>query len=135
MWCETAAKSVSGKIRGAGFRCRGCRLKKTFTEIGKERGWSPVTRAHFDALRSPRGALLVGNPEEVAEKIIRSGEALGGISRVTFQMDCADLPHAKFMQSIELLDTRRAFAPLINESDGRVLFWHTRIRNVFYFKI
>ncbi len=84
---------------------------RTFTEIGRERGWSPVTRAHFDALISPRGALLVGSPEEVAEKIIRHGEALGGISRVTFQMDSADLPHAKLVQSIELLGAR--VAPLL----------------------
>src|SRR5438876_4965904 len=56
---------------------------RTFTEAGKERGWPPVTRAHFDALRSPKGALLVGNPEEVAEKIARQSESLGGISRIT----------------------------------------------------
>ena len=81
---------------------------RTFTEIGRERGWPPVTRAHFDALISPRGALLVGGPEEVAEKIARHSEALGGISRVTFQIDSADLPHAKVMESIALLGTRVA---------------------------
>jgi probable LLM family oxidoreductase len=84
---------------------------KTFTEIGRERGWSPVTRAHFDAQTGSRGALLVGNPEEVAEKIIRHGEALGGIYRVTFQMDSANLPPDKLLQSIELLGTR--VAPLL----------------------
>lgn len=84
---------------------------QTFTEIGRERGWSPITRAHFDAQLGPRGALLVGNPEELAEKIIRHSEALGGISRVTFQMDTANLTHAKLMQSIELLGTR--VAPLL----------------------
>lgn len=84
---------------------------KTFTEIGRERGWAPVTRAHFDAQTGSRGALLVGNPEEVAEKIIRHGEALGGISRVTFQMDSANLPHDKLLQSIDLLGTR--VAPLL----------------------
>ncbi len=84
---------------------------KTFTEIGRERGWSPVTRAQFDAQTGSRGALLVGSPEEVAAKIIRHGEALGGISRVTFQMDTAHLPHDKLLQSIELLGTR--VAPLL----------------------
>ena len=79
---------------------------RTFTRIGKERGWPPVTRPHFDAVAGPRGALLVGNPEEVAEKILRHSEALGGISRVTFQMDSADLPHAKHLQAIELLGTK-----------------------------
>uniref|UniRef100_Q01YC8 Luciferase family protein n=1 Tax=Solibacter usitatus (strain Ellin6076) TaxID=234267 RepID=Q01YC8_SOLUE len=81
---------------------------RTFTEAGKERGWPPVTRAHFDALRSPKGALLVGNPEEVAEKIARQSEALGGISRITFQMSVASLSHAKLMRAIELLGSRVA---------------------------
>ena len=81
---------------------------RTFTKIGKERGWPPVTRAQFDAQAGPRGALLVGGPEEVAEKILRHSEALGGISRVTFQMDNAALPHAKLMRATELLGTRVA---------------------------
>lgn len=84
---------------------------RTFTTIGKERGWPPVTRAHYDAQAGQKGALLVGNPEEVAEKIVRHSEALGGISRVTFQMDTADLPHEKQMQSLELLGSR--VAPLL----------------------
>ena len=53
----------------------------TITERGKERGWPKMTRASFDAQRGPQGALLVGNPDEVAEKIIRHSKALGGISR------------------------------------------------------
>jgi probable LLM family oxidoreductase len=78
----------------------------TFTRVGKERGWPPVTRAQFDAVRGPRGALLVGNPEEVAEKIVRHSEALGGLSRVTFQMGVAGLPHAKLMTAIDLIAAR-----------------------------
>ncbi len=85
----------------------------TFTETGKERGWPPVTRAHFDSLLTPDGALLVGNPEEIAEKVIRHSEALGGISRITFQMSVASLPHDKLMHAIELLGTR--VAPIIRE--------------------
>ena len=81
---------------------------RAFTDIGKERGWPPVTRAGFDAQRGPQGALLVGNPDEVAEKIIRHSEALGGVSRFTFQMNAASLPHAKLMRAIELLGTRVA---------------------------
>jgi probable LLM family oxidoreductase len=81
---------------------------RAFTDIGKERGWPPVTRAHFNALLGPNGALMVGNPEEVAEKIIRHSQALGGISRISFQMDVAALPHAKLMRAIELLGTRVA---------------------------
>ncbi len=79
---------------------------RTFTKIGQERGWPPVTPAHFEATRGPRGALLVGGPEEVAEKINRHAEALGGLDRVTFQMDSADLPHHKHLQAIELLGAR-----------------------------
>ncbi len=81
---------------------------RSFTDIGKERGWPPITRAHFEAARSRRGALLVGNPEEVAEKILEHSESLGGIARISFQMDVAGLPHAKLMHAIELLGTRVA---------------------------
>jgi probable LLM family oxidoreductase len=81
---------------------------RAFTDIGKERGWPPVTRAGFDAQRGPQGALLVGSPEEVVEKILRHSEALGGVSRFTFQMNAASLPHAKLMDAIELLGTRVA---------------------------
>lgn len=76
---------------------------ETFTRIGKERGWPPVTRTRFDAQNGPKGALLVGNPEEIAEKILQHSEALGGISRFTFQMDNASLAHDKLMHSIELI--------------------------------
>ena len=86
---------------------------ETFTRIGKERGWPPVTRAHFDAHMGPKGALLIGGPEEIAAKILRHSEALGGISRLTFQMDNAGLSHAKLMQAIGLVGTR--VRPLVNK--------------------
>jgi len=91
---ETTEKAVEDFFPG---------YARAFTKIGKERGWPPVTRAHFDALRSPHGALLVGNPDEVAEKIAAHSEALGGISRISFQMDVAGLPHEKHMRAIDLL--------------------------------
>jgi len=78
----------------------------SMSEIGKERGWSPMTRGHFEAQAGPKGALLVGSAEEVAEKILRHSEALGGISRLTFQMDTASVAHEKLMQAIELIGTR-----------------------------
>ena len=81
---------------------------RAVTDVGKERGWPAVTRAGFDAQRGPQGALLIGNPEEVVEKIIRHSEALGGVSRFTFQMNAASLPHAKLMRAIEVLGTRVA---------------------------
>jgi probable LLM family oxidoreductase len=80
----------------------------TFTEIGKERGWPEMTRADFDAQRGPQGALLVGDPEEVIDKIIRHSKNLGGISRITFMMNPASLPHEKLMRAIELVGTRVA---------------------------
>lgn len=85
---------------------------ETFTRIGKERGWPPTTRARFDAQNGPTGALLVGSPEEVAEKIRRHSAALGGISRFTFQMDNAGLSHKNLLHAIELIGTK--VAPLVN---------------------
>ena len=78
----------------------------TFTEIGKERGWPPATRAQFDALRGPTGALLIGDAETVAQKILYVNETLGGLSRITFQMGVSALPHEKMLNSIALLGMR-----------------------------
>jgi len=83
----------------------------TFTEIGKERGWPPATRLQFDALRGPTGALLIGDAETVAEKVLYMNKVLGGLSRITFQMGVAALHHEKMLRSIELLGTR--VAPLV----------------------
>jgi len=76
--------------------------------VGKERGWSPMSRADFDAQVEPEGAFIIGDPDEVAEKIIHHSKALGGISRVTFQMNAASLPHEKMMRAIDLLGKRVA---------------------------
>ncbi len=83
----------------------------TFTEIGKERGWPPTTRAQFDAQRGPTGALLIGDAETVAEKILYVNKVLGGISRITFQMGVSTLPHQKMLRAIEILGTR--VAPIV----------------------
>jgi probable LLM family oxidoreductase len=99
---ETTEKAIADFFPG---------YAKTFTKIGKERGWPPVTRAHFDAVRSEHGAAMVGNPAEVAEKILRHSEALGGISRITFQMDVAELSQEKLLRSIELVGT--GVAPIL----------------------
>ena len=79
---------------------------------------SPTSGRSAAGLRSPAraskrsevrdGALLVGNPDEVAEKILRHSEALGGIARLSFQMSVASLPHAKLMRAIELIGARVA---------------------------
>jgi len=83
---------------------------RAVASVAKERGWPPVTRAGFDAQLGPCGALLIGSPDEVVEKILRHSEALGGISRITFQMNASSLPHAKLMHAIELLGGRVATA-------------------------
>ena len=86
---------------------------RAFTTIGKERGWGPITRAQFDAQITPNGALLVGTPDEVAAKILRHSEALGGISRITFMMNGASLPHLKLVSAIDLIAS--GVAPVIRE--------------------
>jgi probable LLM family oxidoreductase len=81
---------------------------RAFSSVGKERGWSPPTRAQFDAQLTPDGALLIGTPEEIVAKVVRHSEALGGISRITFMMNAATLPHQKLMTAIDLLGERVA---------------------------
>jgi probable LLM family oxidoreductase len=87
---------------------------QAFTKIGKERGWPPVTRGQFEALRRPSGALMVSDPETVAAKLLQMNEALGGISRISFQMSVAALRHDRLMHAIELLGTR--VAPIIRKA-------------------
>ena len=87
---------------------------QTFTRIGRERGWPPVTRQHFEAQNSDWGAYLVGDAEEVAEKILRHSESLGGIDRFTFQMDNAGLSHQQLSESIARIGEE--VIPLVNGS-------------------
>src|SRR5438445_6648650 len=86
---------------------------RAFASVAKERGWPAVTRAGFEAQRTPEGALLGGSPDEVVDKILRHSATLGGISRVSFQMYASSLPHAKLMHAIELLGTR--VAPVLHQ--------------------
>ena len=86
---------------------------EAMNKIGRERGWAPMTRSRFEAQIGEEGALLVGSVEEVAAKILRHSKALGGIERVTFQMDTAELPHEKLLQAIELLG--EGVKPLIQD--------------------
>lgn len=80
--------------------------KELWTKLGKERGWPPVTESQFNALIAPRGVLVVGGPEQVAEKLLRHSKALGGVDRFTFQMDNAGLSHQQLLESIELIGTK-----------------------------
>ena len=78
---------------------------QAFTAIGKERGWPPVTRRHFDSLLSEEGALIVGGPETVIRKVKHYDEVLGGIARLDFQMSVASLGHEQLLASTRLLGT------------------------------
>ncbi|NOU68963.1 LLM class flavin-dependent oxidoreductase [Paenibacillus sp. LMG 31461] len=80
--------------------------------IGRERGWSPYTRDTFDAARSLRGALYVGDPEYVAEKIILLRKNLG-ITRFLLHADVSTLPHHELLRTIELLGTK--VAPIVRK--------------------
>ena len=71
--------------------------------VGRERGWSPPSRAQFDAMAGPEGAFLVGSPQTVAAKMLQADQTLGGLSRMTFQMSTASLETAAMKRSIELL--------------------------------
>jgi probable LLM family oxidoreductase len=84
-----------------------------WTKLGRERGWPPVTRAGFDKLTAPKGVLVLGGPEEVAEKLIRHSRALGGIDRFAFQMDIAGLSHQQLLQATELIGKK--VIPLVNQ--------------------
>ncbi len=91
--------------------------RDAFGRIGRERGWPPPTRPQFDAQCGPQGALLVGDPGAVAEKILVQNTILGGLSRLTVLLDNRVLPHAQIMRAIELLGTR--VAPLVRAALGR----------------
>ena len=90
-----------------------------FTQIGKERGWAPTTRAQFDFTRGPKGAYLIGDAESVVEKVLYTNEALGGVNRLDFQMTAATLPHDKIMHSIEILGNK--VAPAVRKELGASL--------------
>ena len=76
-------------------------------QLGRERGWGPTSRGQFDQLRSPRGSLLVGSPEEIVDKILYEHE-LFGHTRFLAQMDVGRQSHERVMRSIELFGTRVA---------------------------
>lgn len=77
------------------------------SRIGRERGWSPMTEAQFEALAAPGGALLVGSPEEVAAKIVAQHRIFNH-QRFLGQMSVGPVPHEGVLRSIELFGTRVA---------------------------
>jgi probable LLM family oxidoreductase len=84
--------------------------------IGRERGWSGIRRPDFDALRTRRGALVVGSPQEVIEKILFQHEIFGH-DRFLGQISVGTMPHGKVMRAIELLGTE--VAPVVRAEVAR----------------
>jgi alkanesulfonate monooxygenase SsuD/methylene tetrahydromethanopterin reductase-like flavin-dependent oxidoreductase (luciferase family) len=79
-----------------------------FAKVSRERGFAPPSRAQFDATSGPDGAFFMGDPETVAEKLVRIGDQLGGVHRVSLQMTNPRLAHADLLRGIELLGTEVA---------------------------
>ncbi|WP_206424235.1 LLM class flavin-dependent oxidoreductase [Cohnella candidum] len=84
--------------------------------IGRERGWPPYTRDAFDAARTLRGALYVGDPEFVAEKILLLRKNLG-VTRFFLHVNVGTMPHRELLRAIELLGTR--VAPIVRKELAR----------------
>jgi probable LLM family oxidoreductase len=82
-------------------------FRHQMTKIGRERGWPPVTRQDFDAGRTLRGALFVGSPAEVTEKILFQHE-LFAHERFLLQLSVGTMPHRELLQAIELFGTEVA---------------------------
>lgn len=73
--------------------------------VGRDRGWQPMTRAQYDFMRGPTGSLMVGNVQEVVDKILLEYR-LFGFTRFMAQASLGFVPHALTMKSIELFATK-----------------------------
>jgi probable LLM family oxidoreductase len=89
---------------------------EVMTQLGRERGWGPMTRDQFDALAGLHGAVAVGSPEQVAEKILFQ-HGVFGHQRYLMQSSLGAAPHREVLRSIELLGTE--VAPLVRAEVAR----------------
>ena len=89
--------------------------KAMMDRIGRDRGWSPMTRSQFELLAGPDGALFIGSPETVAKKVIRVMSTLG-LTRWDMKYSIGSLPHEKLMKSIELF--AKEVVPLVKKDDS-----------------
>lgn len=83
------------------------------TQLGRERGWSPMTRIQFEGMRGPAGSLVIGDPETVAEKIVRWAKVLG-IVRFMLHISVGTMPHDLVLNSIELFG--KEVAPRVRQA-------------------
>ncbi len=88
---------------------------ETMGRIGRERGWPPPTRARFEAECGPDGALFIGSPDEVVDKIVYQHE-LFGHRRFLVQLTVGPMPHAEVLRAVELLGTE--VAPAVRRALG-----------------
>ncbi len=93
-------------------------LMATMNQIGRERGWGrEIDRTQFDHMREPHGALMVGSPAEVTEKILAQHEMFGN-RRTMIHMGVGNPPHSDMMRAIELLGTE--VAPVVRKELARM---------------
>ena len=112
---RSLAPAAGDQLARASSRTRRRRAADTFfpyyaaamNTVGRERGWSPIGRGEFDAMRGPQGALVVGSPQEVADKILREHEIFGN-QRFLLQMSIGAMPHREVLRAIELFGTEVA---------------------------
>jgi probable LLM family oxidoreductase len=86
------------------------------SRIGRERGWPPMDREHYEMMRSAKGSLLVGSPQQVIDKILYEYELFKN-TRFLAQMSVGTMPHDKLMRSIELFGT--VVAPAVRKAVGK----------------
>lgn len=89
--------------------------QEVMTRIGRERGWPPTTRAQFDESCGPRGHLIIGNPKDVADKIIALYKIFGN-DRILVQMGLGSLPHKDMLRAIDLMG--KEVAPMVRKAIG-----------------
>ena len=89
---------------------------QAMTLLGRERGWSPMSTHAFRAMTGPEGSLVLGSPEQVAEKILSMREHLG-IERFLLHVSVGTLPHREVLRTIERLGTQ--VAPLVQAELAR----------------
>jgi alkanesulfonate monooxygenase SsuD/methylene tetrahydromethanopterin reductase-like flavin-dependent oxidoreductase (luciferase family) len=83
------------------------------SQLGRERGWPPMSKEQFDMMRSPEGSLVLGSPQEVIDKILAQQEMMG-LTRYLMHLSVGTMPHDKLMKAIELLGT--VVAPAVRKA-------------------
>lgn len=90
--------------------------QKQMTQLGRERGWLPMEKDQYDYLRSPKGSLMVGDPQMIIDKILYEYE-LFGFTRFLAQMSVGSFPHKEMLRSIELFGT--VVVPAVKKALGK----------------